>query len=91
MAVPTTHTMCGEELDVTANVNDVWRPFSNGSRALTGFNVLVALDEKSQWARISQPLWRREADGPNPFPGGCGKLSYHFQWIDWVMLLSSSF
>lgn len=49
-----------EELDATAGINDARHPFSNSSRALAGFNVLVALDEKPQWARILQHLRRHE-------------------------------
>lgn len=52
-----------EEQDVPANVDAVSLPFSSRSRALAGFNVLLALDGQG----FCNSFRDTKAENPNPF------------------------
>lgn len=66
--------------DVAANVDAVSHPFSSRSRALAGFNVLLALDRQG----FCNTFRDMKAENPATSPGSHEKLSYRFQWGDWV-------
>lgn len=57
-----------------ANTDAVSHPFSSRSRALAGFNVLLALDGQG----FCNTFREMKAENPNPFPWGLWEAELPF-------------